>query len=202
MTKRTRILCVAILTTILLCAAWAVAPRSVAQEIAARSLASETTQSTGELIEGYKQWIRVNPVPAVMFSQIALDCAAPRITQTKMEAGNPHRDKFITVYVNDIGRHAMMREKFPRFPKGSIIVKEKLPSKDSSAPELLTVMTKREPGYDPQNGDWEYIAFDGTGKSVQARGKLESCQACHVALKVTDYVSRNYLPYQIWKKLK
>ena len=119
-----------------------------------------------------------------------------------MEKGNPHRDKFITVYVNDIGRHAMMQEKVPRFPQGSVIVKEKLPSQDSSTPELLTAMTKREPGYDPQNGDWEYMALDGTGKSVQARGKLESCQACHMMVKATDYVSRNYLPREVWDKLK
>jgi hypothetical protein len=167
------------------------------------SIATETAQpSGGEEIEGYKQWTRVNPVPAVFHSQIAIQCAAPTTKQSQMEAGNPHRDKFITVYVNDIGRHAMMQEKVPRFSQGSVIVKEKLPSKNSSTPELLTVMTKREPGYNPENGDWEYIALDGSGKSVQARGRLESCQGCHMMVKATDYVSRNYLPYELWKKLK
>ena len=165
--------------------------------------ALETSQSSdGEVIEGYKQWTRVNPVPAVFHSNIAIQCIAPTAKQTKMEVSNPHRDKFITVYVNDVGRHAMMREKVPRFPQGSVIVKEKLPSRDSSAPELLTVMIKRDPGYNPQNGDWEYVALDGSGKSVQARGRLESCQACHMMVKDTDYISRNYLPYQVWKNLK
>ena len=153
------------------------------------------TQPAGtELIEGYRQWTRVNPVPAIFHSQIALQCVAPTATQREMEKGNPHRDKFITVYVNGVGENAMMREKRPRFPQGSVIVKEKLPSEESSSPELLTAMIKREPGYNPGNGDWEYMVTDGPGKAVQARGQLETCQACHTMVKNTDYVYRSYLP--------
>ncbi len=96
----------------------------------------------------------------------------------------------------------MMQEKVPHFPVGSIIVKEKLATPSSSEPELLTVMTKREPGYNPRNGDWEYMALDGSGTKVQARGRLDRCQGCHILVKHTDYVSRNYLPYKVWEKLK
>jgi hypothetical protein len=182
---------------------WACAALLASDKIKPEPSASENGQPSGnELIEGYKQWTRVNPVPAVFHSQIAIQCAAPTAKQTKMEEGNPHRDKFIIVYVNEVGTHAMMKEKNPRFPQGSIIVKEKLSSKDSSSPELLTVMIKREAGYNPLNGDWEYMSLDGVGKEVQARGKLESCQACHMMVKDNDYVSRNYLPYNIWKQLK
>lgn len=160
------------------------------------------TSSGAEVIEGYRQWTRVNPVPAVFHSRIATLCSHPTTTQRKMEEGNPHRDKFITVYVNAIGTQAMMHEKDPHFPEGSVIVKEKLGSKDSLSPELLTVMIKRKPGYNPGNGDWEYMSVDGAGKEVQARGRLESCQACHLMVKDSDYVSRNYLPYEVWKQLK
>lgn len=157
----------------------------------------------GEIINGYRQWTRVNPTPDVFASQIAIQCAAPPSpTQVKMEAANPHRDKYVVVYVNELGQHAMMQEKTPRFPLGSIIVKEKLPAKDSTTPELLTVMMKRESGYNPQGGDWEYMALDGAGKEVQARGRLESCQACHLMHKDSDYISRNYLPYDLWQKLR
>ncbi|HXM34602.1 MAG TPA: cytochrome P460 family protein [Pyrinomonadaceae bacterium] len=158
--------------------------------------------SAGEVINGYRQWTQVNPTPNVFASRIAIQCAAPNPDQFKMEAANPHRDKYIVVYVNDVGRHAMMQEKVPHFPEGSVIVKEKLPAKDSRTPELLTVMMKRESGYNPQSGDWEYMALDGTGKEVQARGRLANCQACHLMHKDSDYVSRNYLPYELWKKLR
>lgn len=188
---------------VLLGGLWASLSLSASDNLKSGTSVPGSEQPSGsELIEGYRQWTRVNPVPAVFHSQIAILCISPTAQQIKMEEGNPHRDKFITVYVNEIGTHAMMQEKTPRFPQGSIIVKEKLPSKDSSSPELLTVMIKREAGYNPKNGDWEYMALDGAGKEVQARGKLESCQSCHMMVKHTDYVSRNYLPPDLWKKLK
>ena len=45
-----------------------------------------------------------------------------------------------------------------------------LPSKESTSPELLTVMIKREAGFNSDNGDWEYMSLDGTGSEVQVRG--------------------------------
>lgn len=162
-----------------------------------------TTQIKGaELIVGYQKWTRVNGEPAILPSQIAIQCAAPTFAQRELEANNPHRDKFVVVYVNDIGREAMMTAKRPKFPEGSIIVKEKYSAKESVPPELLTVMRKREAGYNPQNGDWEYMVFDGPGTIVKARGKLEPCQGCHLMHQNTDYVSRNYLSDEIRKKLK
>lgn len=198
-----------LLILVLPCVGWACAALSASDRLKPETSAYTVAQpsahastSGAELIEGYKQWTRVNPVPAIFHSRIALQCAAPTTAATEMEKANPHRDKFITVYVNEIGRPAMMQEKAPRFPEGSVIVKEKLTSPESASPELLTVMIKREAGYSPENGDWEYMAVDGAGIEVQARGHLESCQACHMLVKDTDYVSRNYLPYEVREKLR
>jgi hypothetical protein len=155
-----------------------------------------------ELVAGYKGWARVNPEPAVFHSRIAFQCSLPSPAQRRLEEGNPHRDKFVTVYVNDAGRRAMLEEMKPRFPIGSLVVKEKLDTRDSPEPELLTAMYKREAGYDPEGGDWEYLVLDGRGKEVRARGKLESCRACHQAEAATDFISRNYLPEDLRRKLK
>ena len=95
-----------------------------------------------ELVAGYKGWTRVNPEPAVFHSRIAMQCAMPGPRQRRMEEQNPHRDKFVTVYVNDAGRRAMTEEREPRFPAGTLIVKEKLPARDAAEPELLTAMLK------------------------------------------------------------
>ncbi len=156
----------------------------------------------GDLIAGHKKWTRVNQEPQIVASRIAIQCSRPTLHETDLEKGNPHRDKFVVVYVNDIGRLAMTEQKYPKFPQGSIIVKEKLTNKDSEAPELLTVMRKRESGYDAENGDWEYMVFDGPGKVLQANGKLENCQGCHLQEKTTDFVSRRYIPYAKWEKMK
>lgn len=156
-----------------------------------------------DVINGYQQWTRVNPDPVLMDPRVALMCAMPMPVKTRvMEKQNPHQANYITVYVNDLGMKAMMSEKKPHFPKGSVIVKEKLSMRNSSSPELLTVMIKREAGYNSANGDWEYMVVDGAGKDVQARGQMENCQACHTMVKSTDYVYRSYLPPDVSQKLK
>ena len=54
-----------------------------------------------------------------------------------------------------------------------------------------TVMRKREAGYNPAVGDWEFLG--GDGKQLQASGRLENCQACHVAKKDSDFVFRAHV---------
>lgn len=149
-------------------------------------------------IAGYRGWSKVNTEPQLMPDRTATLCAANLPNAPK----NPHANKYVTVYVNDIGRKAMTEELNPYFPEGSVIVKEKLPDKSSQAPELLTVMIKRGKGFSPTNGDWEYMVVDGTGTTVQARGKLENCASCHTGRSGTDYVFRTYLPNETQNKLK
>ena len=60
-------------------------------------------------------------------------------------------------------------------------------------PELLTAMVKRESGYDPEHGDWEFLTLDGRGKTVTSRGKLKNCQSCHDSQENEGFVFRNYL---------
>jgi hypothetical protein len=184
-----------------LCAACACAETSGSQQKASEQ-PPRVRLAGAELVAGYKGWTRVNPEPAVFHSQLAFLCAPPTEAQLRRERENLHLNKFITVFVNDSGRRAMLEEKRPRFPAGSLVVKEKLPARDASEPELLTAMLKHEAGYDPEGGDWEYLVLDGQGKEVRARGKLESCRACHQAYPDTDFVARNYLPYELYKKLK
>ncbi len=155
-------------------------------------------------IAGYRAWSKVNPEPQLMPDPVAQLCAAV-VSPTGVNVDgekNPHRHKYLTVYVNEVGRTAMLEKKLPTFSPGSVIVKEKLPEKSSQAPELLTVMIKREKGFNPTSGDWEYLVLDGAGTRVQARGKLESCQACHSARPKTDYVFRTYLSNGAMNKLK
>lgn len=155
-------------------------------------------------IAGYRNWTRVNTEAQRMEMQTAQLCAAvlPSIGNNLNGPTNPHRNKYILVYVNATGREAMMEMRKPNFPKGSVIVKEKLPDKSSQTPELLTVMIKREKGFNPATGDWEFMEVDGSGTKVESRGKLENCQGCHLARPNTDYIFRSYLPDEVSNKLK
>ncbi len=153
-------------------------------------------------IRGYKSWTKVNPQPLRLPTPLDELCRMPRIGDSDETSDNLHRRKYFTVYVNDIGRNAMMSEKIPKFPKGSVIVKEKLLSEDSNAPELLTVMIKQKKGFNPTTGDWEYMVVNGTGTKVEGRGNLENCQSCHFLNKQTDYIFRSYLPEKEKGELK
>jgi hypothetical protein len=106
---------------------------------------------------------------------------------------NPHETKYVSVYVNPKGASAMMTKDQPRFPEGSIIVKEKLGFILSKKPELLTVMVKREAGYNPESRDWEYLVLDGPASKIIERGKLSKCNECHEKYVDTDFVTMLYL---------
>jgi hypothetical protein len=177
------------------------------------SVVKDHAASGSKVIAGYKQWTLVNPQPKIIEAMNAGLCRAPLPIDIAHDIGSPHVRKLISVYVNEIGKGAMMEQKQPHFPEGSVIVKEKLGEamkwengvwrqQSPSPPELLTVMRKRETGYDPAKGDWEYLVFDGSGKTLQASGKLETCQACHSLLKNSDYIARSYLPAEVLAKLK
>ncbi len=155
-------------------------------------------------IEGYKNWTKVNSVPQLMPERIAASCSLWSAGKGVIIDGpaNPHRDKYFTVYVNEIGRRAMLGQKQPKFPEGSVIVKEKLPAQDSRTPELLTVMIKQKQGFNPASGDWEYMVVDGTGTKVEGRGNLQNCQSCHVGYQKNDYIFRTYLSKEVASRLK
>lgn len=149
-----------------------------------------------EKIAGYKTWNLVNPKPVVMDKTVAVMCAP-----ANMLPPSPHADKYISVYVNDIGKHSMLDKKMPKFPVGTIIVKEKLEKEDSNTPELLTVMIKREEGFNKENGSWEFLVFNGAATKIEKSNEV-TCMRCHIGYEEQDYVVRNYLTDEAKKKLK
>lgn len=140
-------------------------------------------------------WIRVNSKPYYIASQMNVLCAAPQAaTIADQHATNPHAAAAITVFVNDAGRDAMMSASPMRFPVGSAIVKKKVdPRAGNDVALLYTVMVKHEEGYNPAVGDWEFIVVDPDGRTVQARGALANCIACHQPQRSKDFVFRTYL---------
>jgi len=162
----------------------------------ARSTSSPEKSLYLKQIRSYKKWTRVNLMSLPLNPLNAGLCRAPTTAEVIASGQNPHREngKFFAVYVNEIGRKAMLSQIKPSFPLGSIIVKEKLPAERSNAAELLTVMIKREKDFNRGFGDWEFLVLDGNADEVQARGNLAHCQACHLQYSDTDYVFRTYLP--------
>ena len=148
-----------------------------------------------KLFSDHRKWKLLNPRRALMDGTTAGLCRALTPAETGVGSFGPHGGKYISVYVNDVGADTMAREKGAEFPPGSVILKEKFAGRDSETVELMTAMVKREPGFNPESGDWEYFALNGAGTEIQARGKLENCMACHVPRKEWDYTFRTYLTF-------
>ena len=97
-------------------------------------------------------------------------------------------NSFGVVYVNSLAREAVVAEPRIQFPRGSIIVREKLAQADDTQPQHLTVMIKRARGFNPAANDWEFLAVDGALTKIQERQKKGSCLDCHASQKARDFV--------------
>lgn len=72
----------------------------------------------------------------------------------------------------DYGR----RGRQPFVPDATLVAS--LHSSDGAAALTHYVMRKREPGYFPEGGDWEYAVVSPEGKLL-AEGRLALCARCH-----------------------
>jgi hypothetical protein len=145
----------------------------------------------------YRTWYCDTPEAVDMDARIALLCIPPMTPPNPMDL---HGRYLFKIWVNPRGKAAFLSAKPVQFPVGSIVLKEKFQvegtKKDAwsqhrlakdARPVLLTAMLKREPGYDPANGDWEYVVLNGDASSQSTEG-LENCAKCHADMKAKDFV--------------
>jgi hypothetical protein len=97
----------------------------------------------------------------------------------------------IHVFVTRAGA-AAFKDSAARFPVGTVIFKQKFPTVDAKDPELYTGMIKRQTGFNPECGDWEFFTMNGDARAVTARGRIESCMDCHKDYAKTDFVTKGY----------
>jgi hypothetical protein len=159
--------------------------------LAVAGVATGGGPTTLELVKGFHGWKKANPKPVRLSSQLDLLCAPPSVAMIQAEQKkNPHLQRVISVYVNKIGEKAM--EKGGTFPVGSVIVKEKT-DEGTKVPVLSTVMIKRERGYNPKCGDWQFAAIDAFTTKVTMDGRVKSCMFCHVDQAKKDFVFKTYI---------
>lgn len=95
---------------------------------------------------------------------------------------------FREIYVNEIGKPVAYGEMDYPYPEGSVLLKESFKEKNGEKGDLssITVMVKREEGYDPENGNWEYINADSDFK-ISGQGKIGMCIGCHSVMSEKDF---------------
>ena len=104
----------------------------------------------------------------------------------------PHAIALISVYMNKMAANAYRQQ--TEYPLGSIIVKQKSLKGDRSDDGKKVVarktgvggMIKRQSGYDPTHGNWEYFYYE-TLDSITA-GRVQNCIGCHEKASKSDYV--------------
>lgn len=136
---------------------------------------------------------RVTSKPFKMDAAAAFLCAPAPRAKTPNE---PHREYYCHVYIDEPGLK-IMKTGDGLYPVGTVIVKQKFSDATAKSAELYTLMRKREQGYDPEHGDWEYSIVNRQATQVLARGRIESCIECHKAHEKTDYVTRQYMRQNI-----
>lgn len=112
----------------------------------------------------------------------------------KASSGDVDEDHvFGAVYMNPLALQATFTEKKRVYPVGAVIVREKLLTATSNLPEALTVMAKREEGFNPAANDWEFLVVDPQAMKVLKREKIGSCQQCHASQRDRDFVLGSYV---------
>lgn len=168
------------------------------------ALAGETNTPTDEFLIRFAQnrsnAVRVTKAPVNIALNVARRCASlpppdieeQRIVRKKVSIDEPHRRKFVHVFVTPEGSPAM-NTNVAVFPRETIIIKEKFSDAEGKHTELFTGMVKRETGYNSSCGDWEFFTLSGDAATVTSRGKLQNCMECHVEYKDRDFVTKNYV---------
>ena len=95
---------------------------------------------------------------------------------------------FGVVYANEAARKALKAGGAPKFPAGSIIVRETRANPGDERPLLVVAMVKRTPGFNPMGGDWEFLAVDPSLEKFTGRQKKGSCLGCHASQRERDFV--------------
>ena len=140
----------------------------------------------------YHKWERLTAKPVPIVSAPSGFCSASPVAKEGATPGSLTR--FHQVYVNEIGMPGMESSRSD-FSEGSIIVKEELSDPKRSSPDLVLAMVKREEGFNPGAGDWEFFILHQRERTIVDRGRLEHCQSCHVQAREHGYLFRHlYVP--------
>jgi hypothetical protein len=119
-------------------------------------------------------------------------CRPPSDFEGEKQRG-PHFAPAVKFFANDQALTQLRSGKASTMPVGATIVKEKWDDERAKTPVAYAAMIKREAGYDPKHGDWEYVYAKLDKKGAVERGRLKSCIDCHATAEKRDYLFRNWL---------
>jgi hypothetical protein len=118
---------------------------------------------------------------------VALDRLMQLMCRSPKDVFGPHRGTEVDVFITEKEAPKYL-DPWGKFEVGTLVLKEK--RTENGKIELYTGMKKREAGYFPEGGDWEYFVCDEKGNFRESAGKLQSCAECHAKKKDQEFLMR------------
>ena len=128
---------------------------------------------------------RLTPKPKNISKSLAGLCAIDALLAYK---DSPHGMASIHIYAGAVAAEPYFNP-WGKFPEGSLLLKEKFIAAVDKT-EGFTGMLKREAGYFPEGGDWEYFTVVGSAAKIIERGKMASCAECHGSYANGDFITK------------
>lgn len=167
----------------------------IAASLLISALAGEKKLEAKDIAKNYTALQKITAEPVYINPGLARMCAPIPVELLKEERlkHGPHALASVLIYMNDLAAQSFTNRTQP-YPVGSVIVKKKevyphfteKPGKTIMDEQGVGGMIKREPGYDPANGDWEYFYFEKRDKIES--GRIATCVKCHANAHEKDHV--------------
>ena len=148
----------------------------------------QTSLELPDDLKPYRSWQAVSKEPFPVPDELWTLCVHPSREQEAKAAREhgPHVQLAVQVFTNPIASTVFYSDSPRSFPKGSIVVKEKLAG-NGTPPVAVAAMIKGAAGSSPESGDWKFVYITSQGP-VDA---TQYCQDCHRAAP-TDSLFRSY----------
>jgi hypothetical protein len=145
--------------------------------------------TVSEIMDSYRTWEPQTPEPMPISSYIFGLCRLPTLAEQKFAESEHGDERYLQDWANPEAAAGIARRGAPPFAAGSVIVKEKY-VQSGTGPELVAVamMIKREQGFAPAHGDWDYAYYEPELGMIQTQEQSNYCSGCHVAASETDFV--------------
>ena len=143
------------------------------------------------IMRGYHSYTPQTEMPEPVSAYIFGLCRLPTLPEQEFADSEHGGGRYLRDWANDPAVSGIARRGAPVFAPGAIIVKEKhvaTPTNSGFELAALGFMIKREPGFAPDHGDWDYAYWEQELGVITSAEQSSYCAGCHAGAAETDHV--------------
>jgi hypothetical protein len=140
-------------------------------------------------MDQYPAWQPQSPEPVAISAYIFGLCRLPTLPEREFSESEHGHGRYLRDWANPQAEAGIARRGAPPFGPGSVIVKEKYVASGAGRDLVaIAMMIKREPGFEPTQGDWDYAYYEPDLGVIQTKEQSAYCSGCHAAAAASDFV--------------